>query len=350
MKNLFKRLPTFSADYSGVCNAIQHMRCLIILHGQGGCIGGVSTCDDFEKEKNEERILFTKISEIDTVTGNDRKILNQIVLDSQEIEHDFIVIAGSPIPMLIGTDWKAWVRELEEATGKPVIAMNTKGFLTYEEGEKAVFLELEKKFSKPAKKENRVNIIGDTCLSGWTKDMRRELKSNLERQYNKVISWNDDAGIEELQKMCSASLNVVASISAIPAAKKLEKDYGIPNMVAQEDLKEIKGTELFDKTGVILLIGEQVIMNQYRNQFRKNGYTGRISVCNFFEMNPEWMKEGDAYLAGEDDYINYLKEQGGYEYIVGDPLLEQFGGYQKEFIKVPQIAMSGRLLNDRWYE
>ena len=53
MKNLFKRLPTFSADYSGVCNAIQHMRCLIILHGQGGCIGGVSTCDDFEKEKNE---------------------------------------------------------------------------------------------------------------------------------------------------------------------------------------------------------------------------------------------------------------------------------------------------------
>ena len=170
MKNLFKRLPTFSADYSGVCNAIQHMRCLIILHGQGGCIGGVSTCDDFEKEKNEERILFTKISEIDTVTGNDRKILNQIVLDSQEIEHDFIVIAGSPIPMLIGTDWKAWVRELEEATGKPVIAMNTKGFLTYEEGEKAVFLELEKNFSKPAKKENRVNIIGDTCLSGWTED------------------------------------------------------------------------------------------------------------------------------------------------------------------------------------
>ena len=37
----------------------------------------------------------------------------------------------------------------------------------------------------------------------------------------------------------------------------------------------------------------------------------------------------------------------GYEYIVGDSLLEQFGGYQKEFINVPQIALSGRLLNDR---
>lgn len=112
----------------------------------------MSTCDDFEKEKNEERILFTKISEIDTVTGNDRKILNQIVLDSQEIEHDFIVIAGSPIPMLIGTDWKAWVRELEEATGKPVIAMNTKGFLTYEEGEKAGFSGIGKKIFQTGKK------------------------------------------------------------------------------------------------------------------------------------------------------------------------------------------------------
>ncbi len=60
-------------------------------------------------------------------------------------------------------------------------------------------------------------------------------------------------------------------------------------------------------------------------------------VCNFFEMNLEWMEEGDCRLEGEDDYIKYLKEQGGYEYIVGDPLLEQFGGYQKEFINVRKL-------------
>ncbi|MFR0963149.1 MAG: hypothetical protein ACLSGB_16180 [Dorea sp.] len=53
-------------------------------------------------------------------------------------------------------------------------------------------------------------------------------------------------------------------------------------MIAEEELKEIKGMEVFNKTGSILLVGEQVIMNQCRKQFRKNGYTGRISVCNFF--------------------------------------------------------------------
>ena len=73
MKNLFKRLPTFSADYSGVCNAIQHMRCLIILHGQGGCIGGVSTCDDFEKEKNENQQLQMKIVKLEAEMKNHKK-------------------------------------------------------------------------------------------------------------------------------------------------------------------------------------------------------------------------------------------------------------------------------------
>lgn len=350
MKNLFKRLPTFSADYSGVCNAVQHMRCLIILHGQGGCIGGVSTCDDFEKELNEERILFTKISEIDTVTGNDDKLIHQIAADSGEIEHDFIVIAGSPIPMLIGTDWKAWVKELESATGKPVIAINTKGFTTFEQGEKEIFLQLVNKFSCQTEKESKVNIIGDTCLSGWTEDLRRELKSSLQKQYDKVISWNDDAGIEELRKMCSASLNIVASVSALPVARKMEEQYGIPYKIADSSLKEIKGTEVLKKNGSILLIGEQIIMNRYRDQFRRNGYTGRISVCNFFEMNPEWMEETDCSFMGEDDYIKYLKEHEAYEYIIGDPLLKQFGGYQKEFVNLPQIALSGRLLNARWYE
>lgn len=46
-------------------------------------------------------------------------------------------------------------------------------------------------------------------------------------------------------------------------------------------------------------------------------------------MNLEWMEEGDCRLEGEDDYIKYLKEQGRYEYIVGDPLLEQFGDIKR---------------------
>ena len=109
-------------------------------------------------------------------------MIDQIVSDSQEIENDFIIVAGLPIPMLIGTDWNAWVRELEAEMDKPVIAINTKGFATYEYGEKAIFLELVNKFACSVEKESRANIIGDTCLSGWTADMRRQLKVELQKK------------------------------------------------------------------------------------------------------------------------------------------------------------------------
>ena len=41
--------------------------------------------------------------------------------------------------------------------------------------------------------------------------------------------------------MCSASINIVASVSALPTVRKLEEDYGVPYMIAEEELKEIKG-------------------------------------------------------------------------------------------------------------
>ena len=54
--------------------------------------------------------------------------------------------------------------------------------------------------------------------------------------------------------MCSASINIVASVSrALPTVRKLEEDYGVPYMIAEEELKEIKGMEVFNKTGSILL-------------------------------------------------------------------------------------------------
>lgn len=346
MRNLFKRLPSFSADYSGVCNAVQKMKCLIILHGQGGCIGGVSTCDDYEKKYNEERILFSKISEIDTVTGNDQKLIQQIAADSEEIACDFIVLCGSPIPMLIGTDWNAWVKELEQIVKKPVIAVNTKGFATYEQGEKMIFLELVKKFSVSGEKEKRVNIIGDTCLSGWTEDKRRSLKEKLYEEYDKVISWNDDADILELKQMANAGLNIAASVSALPAVRELEKRYGIPYTTAFPETWEFCGK--WEKTDSLLLIGEQVIMNHYRSQLRALGHQGEITVANFFEVDPELMEAQDQCFSGEDDYEEYIERHDLFSYIAGDPLLEIFGGYEKEFIRMKQIALSGRLLNDRW--
>ena len=120
MKNLFHKLPGFAADYSGAMLAVSHMRCLRILHGQGGCSGGVCTCDDYESETDDWRTLFSKISEIETITGNDEKLVEMIADASDSMDPDWVLLLGSPIPMIIATDYRAIASKVEMKTGKPV--------------------------------------------------------------------------------------------------------------------------------------------------------------------------------------------------------------------------------------
>ena len=117
MKNLFHKLPGFAADYSGAMLAVSHMRCLRILHGQGGCSGGVCTCDDYESETDDWRTLFSKISEIETITGNDEKLVEMIADASDSMDPDWVLLLGSPIPMIIATDYRAIASKVEMKTG-----------------------------------------------------------------------------------------------------------------------------------------------------------------------------------------------------------------------------------------
>ncbi|MFR0963150.1 MAG: hypothetical protein ACLSGB_16185 [Dorea sp.] len=64
---------------------------------------------------------------------------------------------------------------------------------------KAVFLELEKILPNRQKKKIVCEYYWGYvfCPAGQQRD-RRTTTSNLQRQYDKVISWNDNAGIERV--------------------------------------------------------------------------------------------------------------------------------------------------------
>lgn len=350
VRNLFKGLPTFAADYSGICNAVDRMGCLAILHGQGGCIGGVNTCDNFEMNQSEMKLLFSKISEVDTVIGNDEKMFTQIEKAVEEIPCDFLVICGSPIPMLIGVDWKAWVRTLEERTGKTVIALNSKGFQTYDEGEKALFLSLIQTFSRRIEIQDRVNVIGDTCLNGWSEEMRMDFEKQLKKEFDQVVFWNMNATKKELETMACAKLNIAVSASAIPAVKKLEQLYGTPYKIGFEvggnrTENEIKENKQWYHNSNVLLVGEQVSMNSLRASLLHDFGIKSATVASFFNMDTELMTENDVRMSGEDDYEMLLKKRDSFDYIIGDELLERYGGYRKGFLCYSHIALSSILLS-----
>lgn len=350
MHNLFKRLPSFSTDYSGICNAAKTMNCLIVLHGQGGCVGGVNTCDDFEREEGEMKLLFSKVSEIDVVTGNDEKILQQIEMAVQAIPCDFILVCGSPIPILVGVDWNAWIKILEKRTQKPVVAINSKGFVSYEEGERELFLALIQKFAAKDvmydKPGGRVNVIGDTCLNGWTLKMRETFREYLKQEFTEIVFWNHDATMSQLQSMTMAECNIAVSASAIPAVKKLEELYGIPYRigfpVGCTESEMTNSEKLAQKT--VLLVGEQVVMNEVRRCLRREFGIENVTVASFFAVEDIVRQPGDVKLNGEDDYEALLKGRGGFDYICGDEALRTFGGFYEKFVILPHVAIGGCLL------
>lgn len=378
MKNLFHKLPGFAADYSGAMLAVSHMRCLRILHGQGGCSGGVCTCDDYESETDDWRTLFSKISEIETITGNDEKLVEMIADATDSMDPDWVLLLGSPIPMIIATDYRAIASKVEMKTGKPALFVDTTGIETYDAGESKVYRAMIERAVRhsPSGDQRRgtVYVIGDTPLNGWTEKMResygRDILRNADGAVEVVFAgggeaysfWEkrDDitvrkAGIGDMEAVDRSSLNIAVSASACEAVEMLKGSFGTPyryfgtghaweNMDMRSDPQTEACEVRFFSDEKILLVGEQFLMNNLRRYLRKNLGARDVTIAGFFAFNEEFAEDGDKKLNDEDDYLSFLGSTGPYDVVIGDPVLQPMGGYLRSFISCPELALSSRLL------
>lgn len=378
MKNLFHKLPGFAADYSGAMLAVSHMRCLRILHGQGGCSGGVCTCDDYESETDDWRTLFSKISEIETITGNDEKLVEMIADATDSMDPDWVLLLGSPIPMIIATDYRAIASKVEMKTGKPALFVNTTGIETYDVGESKVYRAMIEMAVRHApsgdQRRGTVYVIGDTPLNGWTEKMRESYGRDILRNADGAVEVIFTGGgmaysvegkedqliirktdMNDWKTIGCSSLNIAVSASACGAVKTLNKTFGTPykcfgtgqaweNLGVLED-PQLEAGEIKDFSNVkILLVGEQFLMNNLRRYLRKNFGARDVTIAGFFAFHEEFAEDGDKKLNDEDDYLSFLGSTGPYDVVIGDPVLQPMGGYLRSFISCPELALSSRLL------
>ncbi|WP_159437186.1 nitrogenase component 1 [Mobilibacterium timonense] len=378
MRNLFHKLPGFAADYSGAMMAVSHMRCLRILHGQGGCSGGVCTCDDYESETDDWRTLFSKISEIETITGNDEKLVEMIADATDSTAPDWLLLLGSPIPMIIATDYRAIASKVEEKTGIPSLFVDTTGIETYDAGESKVYRAMIERAERIApsgdQRHGTVYVIGDTPLNGWTEKMREDYGRDILRNADGAVEVvfagggeaysfgekGDDitvrkAGMGDWKAIDRSSLNIAVSASAYEAVRKLENSFGTPyryfgtgHAWENMDMRSDPQTEACEVRSFsdekILLVGEQFLMNNLRRYLRRNFGARDVAVVGFFAFREEFAEDGDETLNDEDDYMSFLERTGPYDVVLGDPVLQPMGGYLRSFISCPELALSSRLL------
>lgn len=71
--------------------------------------------------------------------GDDRKLVDDIVSVAKELHPGFIAVAGTPIPMVIGTDFEAVAAMIEKESGIPTMGFPTNGMHSYLSGASMAF-------------------------------------------------------------------------------------------------------------------------------------------------------------------------------------------------------------------
>ena len=64
---------------------------------------------------------------MDAILGRDDRLVEKTVKACKRLDCSFIAIIGTPVPSVIGTDYKALKKMIEKKTGLPVVTVDTNG-------------------------------------------------------------------------------------------------------------------------------------------------------------------------------------------------------------------------------
>ncbi len=146
MKQTASFISTYSADVFGVCSALYELGGMTVMHDASGCNSTYNTHDEPRWYDMDSMVYISALTETEAIMGDDEKLISDIVDTAKELSPKFIAIAGSPIPMMIGTDFQAIASVVEKKTGIPAFGFSTNGMHSYLRGVSMAFEALAKRW------------------------------------------------------------------------------------------------------------------------------------------------------------------------------------------------------------
>lgn len=363
MKTLYSILPPFAPDYSGVSSVFFELGGATLINGADGCTGNVTGYDEPRFFNSNKSLFSTGIREINAIMGDDAYIVDRLNNDKE----DFVIISSTPVPAVIGIDQKSAAKKISQKYNVPVYHFDTTGTATYEKGASKAFLTIAKKMlnKTDVRMPNSVNIIGATPLDYWNEMQIYHIIKALEKRGISINScWSMGTTLDEIKNSLQGGMNLVVSISGLEAAQYMQDEFHIPYMVGVpigSRLSDKLASEILDvkpnvvshaKSKVtnknnILIIGEQVWANSYRNAIKLEYGIQNIKVVSFFQMEKSLMEEKDEFLDSENA-LQALLEKENYQQYIGDPLFKRFISSENKdkYIEIPHLAVSSRIYWD----
>ena len=381
MKGLRKYLTPFAPDQSGAVSVLYELGGMLVICDAGGCTGNVCGFDEPRWFETRSAVFSAGLRDMDAILGRDDRLVAKLADAAEKLDVTFEAVIGTPVPAVIGTDYRALERMLAKKTELPVLTVNTDGMELYDRGEEKAYLALFGRFAgenvdvepgniektqtaescdgkRNGKNEDvsvdiedrpRVGIIGMTPQDVSDLKAAEKIRKLYADQGLCAVCYGMGDGLEEVRNASLAAKNVVVSPAALKAAQYLQKKFGTPYEIAYPLVSELV-PEVNYQGKKILIVQQQVIANAVRKEIEKRtGEKETITTATWFMRKEEILTDlnvdavDDISLKEEDDFIS-LVEKEGYDVIFADPCMERMiPGFEGVFIPLTHFAVSGKL-------
>jgi nitrogenase molybdenum-iron protein alpha/beta subunit len=376
MSRILFDLPPLSPDYSGVASVFHDLGALTVLHDASGCTGTYTGYDEPRWFGSSSPTFCSGLREMDAIMGDDSKLLEKIkaaLRDLRDARPPCVCVVGSPVPMLIGFDFKGFASLAEHETGLPCFGFPADGLHYYDRGQRDAYLALAGRLfdAAPRKIKRSVNILGASALDGFDGQSLDALESALaDAGFTRLSVWGMRSGWQELKDSAAAEINWVVSAAALPLARLFEDRFGTPFVAGlpigrTEHERIITALEAYSggresavrfppvrqdllsarREGLeTLIVGEALFCSSLRSCLEAEDACVPVGVGTFFAEGKALLCPDDRLFADEDDAraalsSPYLKR------VIADPLFETLisGEASPRFTAIPPRAVSGRL-------
>lgn len=381
MKGLRKYLTPFAPDQSGAVSVLYELGGMLVICDAGGCTGNVCGFDEPRWFETRSAVFSAGLRDMDAILGRDDRLVAKLADAAEKLDVTFAAVIGTPVPAVIGTDYRALERMLAKKTELPVLTVNTDGMELYDRGEEKAYLVLFGRFAgenvdvepgniektqtaescdgkRNGKNEDvsvdiedrpRVGIIGMTPQDVSDLKAAEKIRKLYADQGLRAVCYGMGDGLDEVRNASLAAKNVVVSPAALKAAQYLQKKFGTPYEIAYPLVSELV-PEVNYQGKKILIVQQQVIANAVRKEIEKRtGEKETITTATWFMRKEEILTDlnvdavDDISLKEEDDFIS-LVEKEGYDVIFADPCMERMiPGFEGVFIPLAHFAVSGKL-------
>lgn len=333
-------LPPYAPDYSGACSLLYPFNSLLIIHDAQGCTSNYTGFDEPRWYGSKKPLYCSGLRKIDVAMGNEERTISRIEKAAEELRPEFIAVVGSPVPMVIGTDFDGLASEIEERTGITTLGLGTTGLKLYAEGMgRAGKLLLDRFLPGEAEKRKRsVNLLGATPLD-YSEDEMEELKSFL-REGGYSVNYSLSLGFMDrpLASMAEAGVNLVLSQGGVEIARWFERYFNMPWMAglpfgnkAKENfipmLKRVEDERMYghywgaetlqnEEEDGLLIVNDEIIGASLAYSFFHDEKREKIRLACPFSK-----KERADVLYTDSEKLLIREINKSYREVYGDPLI-----------------------------